>query len=440
MDTIRVSPWLVAGALGTTLALPAAAEIQVEVNSKPVQFGAVQPARVAGRVLIPLRAVVESLGAEVKWEAATQTVRGRRGERTFELRINSREGQMNGMPITLEVPAQMLSGTTMVPLRFVGEALGAEVEWNAARQLVVITAKEEGAPEVADSRVEGELVAVRDNEVTVRVGNVRQTYALGADTIILRGAVGARGQSAEPSELKRGDKVRLRVNPNTGAAEVVEATFAAVAEVPERGPANLLDGEVVEVRERQGQRTITVQAGDRRETVELDEQSPIFRSKDRQPASRVELDDLRIGDRVKVSRSRRGQVTRVDATAEVRRADQGDVVGELVTVRRTGIVVRSGMDRAGYDVDRDTMIYRSRDKTRGARATLDELEPGDQVTVRLDATGNIAKVIEARGTEAAPAPAADLKVTSFTHDAPELLKAGDEIHVTLVGTPKASAS
>src|SRR4051812_24536875 len=55
----RVSgAWLLAGSL-LLPALPAAAQIQVQVNGKPVVFGAVQPARVSGRVLIPLRAVVE---------------------------------------------------------------------------------------------------------------------------------------------------------------------------------------------------------------------------------------------------------------------------------------------------------------------------------------------------------------------------------------------
>jgi len=439
--------WMAAGVLAGSIAIPVAAEIQVEVNSKAVQFGAVQPARVNGRVLIPLRAVVESLGAEVRWEAATQTVRGKKGEREFSLQINSREAQLNGMPIQLEVPAQMISGTTMVPLRFVAEALGAEVEWNAARQLVVINAAEDAAP-VAGTRIEGDLVSVRDNELTVRVGNVRQTYGIGQDTIILRGAAGTRGQTADSDDLKPGDKVRLRVNADSGIAEVVEATFTAVAVQPEpvrpdpvRPRPGAFDGEVVEVRERGGIRTITVQTGDRRETFELSEQAPIYRASGKQPASRVELDDLRIGDQVRIARTPRGQVTRVDAEAEAALVNQGEVSGELVSVRRKGIVVRSGADRAGYDVNADTTIFRSRDNSRGTRATLEELEPGDQVRVRLDPTGTIARSIEAKSVDAAPpAPAADLRVSSFTHDAGEILKAGDEVHITLVGTPKANAT
>lgn len=428
---------LLAIAAATVPTAGASAQIQVEVNSRPVQFGAVQPVRVNGRVFIPLRAVVESLGAEIKWEPATQTVRGRKGDREFSLQINSRLAMLNGKEAMLDAPAQMISGTTMVPLRFVAEALGAEVEWNAARQQVVINAAADDAP-MAAGRIEGELVSVRNDELTVRVGNVRQTYAVGGDTIVLRGASGARGQAVELRDLRVGDQLKLRVNADTGVAEVVEATFSRMAEQP--APEDVA-AEVVEVRERGGRRSITVQTGDRRETVELPQQAPLYRSSGNQPAARVELDDLRIGDRVRFGRNANGQITRVDASAEARVAGDDEVVGEIVAVRGKGIVVRSGADRAGYDVTATTVISRSLGNQRAVRATLQELEPGDQVTVRLDPTGTIARVIDAKGPGAAePLPAADLKVNSFSHDGGELLKAGQEIHVTLVGTPKSQAS
>ncbi|MCC2670580.1 MAG: copper amine oxidase-like protein [Armatimonadetes bacterium] len=74
-----------AALLATGLVGPAAAQIQVDVNGRPVSFGAVGPQRIGGRVLIPLRAVVEALGAEVTWDSATQTVLGRKGDREFSL-------------------------------------------------------------------------------------------------------------------------------------------------------------------------------------------------------------------------------------------------------------------------------------------------------------------------------------------------------------------
>jgi len=413
------------------------AQIQVEVNSRPVQFGAVQPVRVNGRVFIPLRAVVESLGAEIKWEAATQTVRGSKGQREFSLQINSRQAMVNGQDTTLDAPAQMISGTTMVPLRFVAEALGAEVEWNAARQQVVINSAAEEAP-VAAGRIEGELVSVRNDEVTVRVKNVRQTYAIGRDTIVLRGPEGTRGQAVEPRDLRVGDQLKLRVNADSGLAEVIEASFARVAEQP---AGDAFAGEIVEVRNRRGRRSITVQSGDRRETIDVPTQASLFRATGKQPAAQVELDDFRIGDQVRFGRNANGLITRIDALAEARAAGDDEVTGEIAAVRATGIVVRNGADRAGYDVNANTTITRSMGNQKGVRVTLQDLEPGDQVSVRLDPTGTIARSIEAKGPGGAePAPAADLRVTSFSHDGGELLKAGEEIRITLMGTPKSQAS
>ena len=104
--------------------LPAAAAISVDVNGKPLQFGNAQPIKIGGSVLIPLRAVVENLGAEIHWDGSTQTVSGSKGAREFSLRIGSRDARVNNNPVTLNQPAQLINGNTMVPLRFVAEALG----------------------------------------------------------------------------------------------------------------------------------------------------------------------------------------------------------------------------------------------------------------------------------------------------------------------------
>lgn len=459
MSNRRSGAWLLAGSL-LLAALPAWAEIQVQVNGKDVQFGAVQPARIQGRVLIPLRAVVESLGAEVKWDGATQTVRGFKGEKEFQLQINSRYAQVNGKPITLEVPAQMMSGTTMVPLRFVAEALGAEVEWNAAAQQVVINSGEGGANElpVAEGRVTGELVSVRDNQITIRVNGVRQTYEVSQDAIILRGAEGRRGRTAELSELKPGDQVRLRVNANAGIAETVEATFKGrenpppVAEEP-------IEGEVVAIRRRGNMRTVTVRTPQGREEFDVAEDAEIVRPRGNNRFDPIELDDIRVGDPIRY-RAEGRVIRRIEGQRAANVPDRNNpnvpdrnnpnapdrnrVTGEITAIRANSIVVRSGTDRATYDVDRDTVIFRSTGSGRGVRSTLEDLKIGDQVTLRVDRTGTIAEVIDAKGEAVVenpnPVPAADLKITSFTHDADQVLRSGSEVVLILRGSPGAQVT
>jgi len=125
----------------TWLLLPAAvatAAVQVTVDGRPVPFTGTQPQMVNGRVLVPLRGVLETIGAQVGWEPAEQKVVAVKDERVVELRIGSTVAQIDREPVVLDVPAQLLGGRTMVPLRFVGEALGAQVGWEPATRTVRI--------------------------------------------------------------------------------------------------------------------------------------------------------------------------------------------------------------------------------------------------------------------------------------------------------------
>ncbi|WP_446674095.1 stalk domain-containing protein [Paenibacillus sp. 598K] len=91
-----------------------------------------------GRTLVPLRGIFEALGAEVRWTAATRTVTAVKGDTTVSLRIGQSTASVNGQSVRLDAPAVVASGRTMVPLRFVSEALGASVQWDARTSTVTI--------------------------------------------------------------------------------------------------------------------------------------------------------------------------------------------------------------------------------------------------------------------------------------------------------------
>jgi hypothetical protein len=91
------------------------------------------------RVLVPLRGVLEQMGARVDWNPSTQTVSAWRGKSRVKLAIGQNTAAVNGQPVNLDVPAQILNGSTMVPLRFVGEALGANVHWDNSSDTVTIS-------------------------------------------------------------------------------------------------------------------------------------------------------------------------------------------------------------------------------------------------------------------------------------------------------------
>jgi len=114
------------------------AEIQVQMNGRPMRFS-VPPTQIGGRTMVPLRGIFEALGARVDWNEHEQSITATRGNTIVFLSIGNTNAQLNGRVITLDAPAMILDGSTMVPLRFVGESFGAEVSWMEATQTVFIT-------------------------------------------------------------------------------------------------------------------------------------------------------------------------------------------------------------------------------------------------------------------------------------------------------------
>lgn len=117
-----------------------AQDISVLVNGQRLSLDAV-PFIEQSRVLVPMRAIFEAIGATVDWNADTQTVTGKKGDMKVVLKIGDAKAQVNGRNITLEATAKIVNSRTFVPLRFVSESLGATVDWNSsARQVIVNTA------------------------------------------------------------------------------------------------------------------------------------------------------------------------------------------------------------------------------------------------------------------------------------------------------------
>ena len=85
-----------------------------------------------------MRAIFEAMGASVEWDGTTQTVTSVKGDTTISLTLNKETATVNGESISLAVPAKLINGNTMVPLRFVSESLGAEVNWDGGSKTITI--------------------------------------------------------------------------------------------------------------------------------------------------------------------------------------------------------------------------------------------------------------------------------------------------------------
>ena len=164
-------------------------EITVELDGNPIEFD-VKPEIIDGRTMVPLRKIFEEIGASVKWDNDTQTVSARKNKKTITLSIDSADLQIDkgdtdeeGNPIyetvTLEVPAQIVSGRTLVPARAISESFGLNVDWDEDNQKVIISSNDEedeswkeniGSINLDTLTCDGEGIEITDNQIKITQG------------------------------------------------------------------------------------------------------------------------------------------------------------------------------------------------------------------------------------------------------------------------------
>lgn len=130
----------VAAALVPVSASAASKEISVTIDGKKQTY-TVKPRVSNGRTLVPYRAIAEALGGKVSYDAATKKATITKGSEKVELTQGSRTARINGTAVTLDTAPVNVSGTLLVPLRFVGESLGVWVNWNNAASTAVLETK-----------------------------------------------------------------------------------------------------------------------------------------------------------------------------------------------------------------------------------------------------------------------------------------------------------
>lgn len=96
------------------------------------------PIIIESRTMVPIRAIVESMGGTVGWNAGQQQIDITLKSKHLKLWVNKTTADLDGQQLSLDVPPKVLNGRTMVPLRFVGESLGCKVQWDGKTQTVTI--------------------------------------------------------------------------------------------------------------------------------------------------------------------------------------------------------------------------------------------------------------------------------------------------------------
>ena len=91
------------------------------------------------RTVVPVRAIFEGLGAEVNWDDENKTVISKLGDATVTMVIGEKSITVNDTATEIDVPAQIVNDRTLVPVRAVSESFGCGVEWDAETKTVIVT-------------------------------------------------------------------------------------------------------------------------------------------------------------------------------------------------------------------------------------------------------------------------------------------------------------
>lgn len=112
---------------------------KVRIDDKLVKFSEQHPIIDNGYTLIPIRAVSETLGADVEWDGDAGIVTITKSDDAIILAIGSSTAYVNNDRYELECSAEVVNGRTLVPIRFVAEAFGNTVEWDGESRTVLIS-------------------------------------------------------------------------------------------------------------------------------------------------------------------------------------------------------------------------------------------------------------------------------------------------------------
>ena len=113
------------------------AGIGIKVNNQPLK-GEAQPQIVNGRTLVPVRTIFEALGANVDWDSDTKTIKAKKDNISVVMVISQDYITVNGETVDMDASAMIMGGRTYAPARYVAEAFGYNVEWDSKSKTVLI--------------------------------------------------------------------------------------------------------------------------------------------------------------------------------------------------------------------------------------------------------------------------------------------------------------
>lgn len=133
-----ISLLLIAIFMLASLSVSAESEIKVILDGEEIRFDQ-PPVIISDRTMVPVRAIYEALGAEVLWDAPTRTASGTKMGVTVAFTIDEPTVVINYTDKAIDAPATIVNDRTLVPVRALAEGFGVDVQWDASARTVTLT-------------------------------------------------------------------------------------------------------------------------------------------------------------------------------------------------------------------------------------------------------------------------------------------------------------
>ena len=122
---------------GVTVAYGEESNISLQINGSEIS-AEVPPTIIDGRTMVPVRAIFEAVGANIDFDAETKTITAKKGETTVNMTVGANAVTVNNKEVQLDAPAVIVNGRTLAPARFVAETFGYTVQWDSENKIVKI--------------------------------------------------------------------------------------------------------------------------------------------------------------------------------------------------------------------------------------------------------------------------------------------------------------
>lgn len=160
----------------------AAKEVKISIDGKAMVPKDMPAVIIDGRTMLPMRQIAQELGCEVTWNEAAKQIYVMRGSDIIVFTIDSKAGYENGKEFTMDVPATIVNDRTMLPVRALADALHLNIKWDDPNRTVIINSDDTDAKEEPTKPESGQTTAGTLTGIqTPSAKDADQTFTIQAD-------------------------------------------------------------------------------------------------------------------------------------------------------------------------------------------------------------------------------------------------------------------